>query len=135
MMPSVVCYILRGTFLSRAFANSYEPAHRKIFQISGILHRDISPRNILINPRGDDGDRGIIIDFDNAISVDNCSLYAKESIVVSFFLQAVVIVGFTQLFDPREPIVLCLETFSVKVAIRTWTIWSLSTMFCVGQWP
>jgi len=58
-------------------------AHQKLYQTSGILHRDISPRNILINAGGADGDRGIIIDFDNAVRVDDDSPYARESIVVS----------------------------------------------------
>jgi serine/threonine protein kinase len=53
--------------------------------VAGILHRDISIGNILLNPGGADGNRGILIDFDHAIRVGDTSPYStKASIVGSF---------------------------------------------------
>ncbi|KIJ37513.1 hypothetical protein M422DRAFT_33638 [Sphaerobolus stellatus SS14] len=59
-------------------------AHRNLHQIAGILHRDISIRNILIDSHGVEGSRGILIDFDNAVRVVDESLYAKKSRVGTY---------------------------------------------------
>jgi len=54
-------------------------AHRKLHDVAGILHRDISVRNILINPVGVEGNRGILIDFDHAIRVRDTSPYSAKT--------------------------------------------------------
>ncbi|KIJ46125.1 hypothetical protein M422DRAFT_778612 [Sphaerobolus stellatus SS14] len=56
--------------------------HRSLHEDAGILHRDISPPNILLNPTGDMGNRGILIDLDHAIRVDNNSPYAQVRCVI-----------------------------------------------------
>jgi hypothetical protein len=48
----------------------------------GILHRDISVRNILINEGGEEEDRGILIDLDHAIRVDDTSPYSTKLKIV-----------------------------------------------------
>ncbi|KAF8480545.1 hypothetical protein JB92DRAFT_3041434 [Gautieria morchelliformis] len=48
-------------------------AHRRLHDVAGILHRDISIENILINPGGAPGNRGILINFDYAIRVGDTS--------------------------------------------------------------
>ena len=50
----------------------------------GILHRDVSPQNILAGkPAAQDGDRGVLIDFDMAIRyhADGINLPADWKIV------------------------------------------------------
>jgi hypothetical protein len=59
-------------------------AHRNLYEIAGILHRDVSVRNILINAGGEEGDRGILIDFDHAIRVGDTSPYSAKRKIVSF---------------------------------------------------
>ncbi|KIJ52412.1 hypothetical protein M422DRAFT_776073 [Sphaerobolus stellatus SS14] len=59
-------------------------AHRNLYQIAGILHRDISIRNILINPEGEEGNRGILIDLDNAVRVGDKSEYATQTNVGTY---------------------------------------------------
>ncbi|KIJ52397.1 hypothetical protein M422DRAFT_243183 [Sphaerobolus stellatus SS14] len=44
----------------------------------GIVHRDISPRNILING-GVGGNRGILIDYDNAVRYDQSTPFSNRS--------------------------------------------------------
>ncbi|KAF8522849.1 hypothetical protein JB92DRAFT_3110422 [Gautieria morchelliformis] len=53
-------------------------AHRQLHDVAGILHRDISIGNILINPAGAEGNRGILIDFDHAIRVGDTSPYSTK---------------------------------------------------------
>ncbi|KAF8583187.1 hypothetical protein K439DRAFT_1634618 [Ramaria rubella] len=53
-------------------------AHHKLYKVAGILHRDVKPGNIVINPRGDEGNRGILIDFDHAIRVADESAYSMK---------------------------------------------------------
>ena len=57
-------------------------AHRRLHDVAGILHRDISIRNILINPDDIEGDRGILIDFDHAIRVGDISPYSTKTKIV-----------------------------------------------------
>ena len=57
-------------------------AHRNLHDVALILHRDISVRNILINPDGTEGDRGILIDLDHAIRVGDMSPYSTKSKIV-----------------------------------------------------
>ncbi|KAF8576675.1 hypothetical protein K439DRAFT_1397152 [Ramaria rubella] len=47
-------------------------AHRNLYQIAEILHRDVSIGNILINndPQAVEGDRGILIDLDFAVRLE-----------------------------------------------------------------
>ncbi|KAF8573423.1 hypothetical protein K439DRAFT_1642992 [Ramaria rubella] len=45
-------------------------AHRELYFKAGIIHRDISLGNLLINRGGQEGNRGLIIDFDQAIRAD-----------------------------------------------------------------
>ncbi|KIJ57185.1 hypothetical protein M422DRAFT_773853 [Sphaerobolus stellatus SS14] len=53
-------------------------AHRQLHQVAGVLHRDISPNNILLNPGGAEGNRGILIDFDIAVRIDDNSEFATK---------------------------------------------------------
>ncbi|KAF8530000.1 hypothetical protein JB92DRAFT_557978 [Gautieria morchelliformis] len=54
-------------------------AHQQLYEVAGILHRDISIGNILINPGGVKGNRGILIDFDHAIRVGDTSPYSTKA--------------------------------------------------------
>jgi hypothetical protein len=57
-------------------------AHRKLHNVVGILHHDISVQNILINPEGVEGNHGILIDSDHAIRVrDTSPFLVKRKIV------------------------------------------------------
>ncbi|KIJ46115.1 hypothetical protein M422DRAFT_778606 [Sphaerobolus stellatus SS14] len=56
-------------------------AHRHLHNDAGILHRDISINNILINSNGEEGNRGLLIDLDHAIRVDNDSPYSKIPLI------------------------------------------------------
>ena len=51
--------------------------------VAGILHRDIKPGNILINPAGEEGNRGILIDYDHAIRTADTSPYSTKRKIVS----------------------------------------------------
>ncbi|KAF8488454.1 hypothetical protein JB92DRAFT_3016664, partial [Gautieria morchelliformis] len=53
-------------------------AHRQLHEVAGILHRDISAGNILINPHGLQGNRRFLIDFDHAIRVGDTSSYSTK---------------------------------------------------------
>ncbi|KAF8520515.1 hypothetical protein JB92DRAFT_3094664 [Gautieria morchelliformis] len=53
-------------------------AHQQLHDVAGILHRDISIGNILLNPRGAEDNRGILIDFDHAIRVGDTSPYLTK---------------------------------------------------------
>ncbi|KAF8587439.1 hypothetical protein K439DRAFT_825968 [Ramaria rubella] len=53
-------------------------AHHNLYKVAGILHRDIKPGNIVINPDGDESNRGILIDFDHAIRVADQSAYSMK---------------------------------------------------------
>ena len=57
-------------------------AHRNVHDMAGVLHRDISVKNILINVEGVEGDRGILIDFDHAIRVGDTSPYSTKTKIV-----------------------------------------------------
>ncbi|KIJ43323.1 hypothetical protein M422DRAFT_47950 [Sphaerobolus stellatus SS14] len=51
---------LRGLYLSGfhvVYLFVFVPAYWEFYQVAGILHRDISINNILLNPRGADGNR------------------------------------------------------------------------------
>ncbi|KAF8588388.1 hypothetical protein K439DRAFT_657725 [Ramaria rubella] len=45
-------------------------AHRELYFKARIIHRDISLGNLLINRKGQEGNRGFIIDFDQAMCAD-----------------------------------------------------------------
>ena len=53
-------------------------AHRRLYTVAGILHRDIKPGDILIYPDGEEGNRGIPIDYDHAIRIVDTSPYSTE---------------------------------------------------------
>ena len=50
--------------------------------VAGILHRDIKPGNILIYPEGEEGNRGILIDYDHAIRSADASPYSMKRKIV-----------------------------------------------------
>jgi len=52
-------------------------AHRQLYCVAGILHRDISHSNILIDAGASEGNRGILIDFNQAIRINNTPPYSK----------------------------------------------------------
>ncbi|KIJ30181.1 hypothetical protein M422DRAFT_784073 [Sphaerobolus stellatus SS14] len=54
--------------------------HRQLHQAVGILHRNISIKNILLNAVGGGGNRGILIDFDNATRINDTSECSKRPI-------------------------------------------------------
>jgi hypothetical protein len=49
-----------------------------VHEIAGVLHRDVSVRNILIKKEGEEGDQGVLIDFDSAIRVGDTSPYSRK---------------------------------------------------------
>ncbi|HEV7737867.1 MAG TPA: hypothetical protein VGO47_10915 [Chlamydiales bacterium] len=58
-------------------------AHWDLYEKAGVLHRDIKPANILIVPREESSNpRGILIDFDHAIRIDDQSPYSEEKRIV-----------------------------------------------------
>ncbi|KAF8584585.1 hypothetical protein K439DRAFT_1134675 [Ramaria rubella] len=63
-------------------------AHRNLYEKAGILHRDIKPENILINPNGDEGNHGILIDFDHAIRVTDSSPYSTKRKIGTYFFMS-----------------------------------------------
>ncbi|KIJ50807.1 hypothetical protein M422DRAFT_776795 [Sphaerobolus stellatus SS14] len=52
-------------------------AHRNLYEKTGTLHRNVTPENILINPEGNEGNRGILANFDKAIRIDDESPYSN----------------------------------------------------------
>ncbi|KIJ40545.1 hypothetical protein M422DRAFT_256519 [Sphaerobolus stellatus SS14] len=52
-------------------------AHRNLYEKAGILHRNVTPENILINPEDNKGNRGILANFDKAIRIDDKSPYSN----------------------------------------------------------
>jgi hypothetical protein len=60
----------------------FSPAHQQLHDVAGILHRNICPENILINPDGEEGSRGILIGLDHAIRLENKSDYSTQTKVV-----------------------------------------------------
>ncbi|KAF8587455.1 hypothetical protein K439DRAFT_1630751, partial [Ramaria rubella] len=60
-----------------AYCDAFQ-AHHNLYKVAGILHRDIKPGNIVINPDGDESNRGILIDFDHAIRVADQSAYSMK---------------------------------------------------------
>ena len=57
-------------------------AHRSVYSVAGILHRDIKPGNIIIFPEGEEGNRGILIDYDHAIRIADTSPYSTKRKIV-----------------------------------------------------
>jgi serine/threonine protein kinase len=49
--------------------NIHTPAHHDLFEKAGILHRDISVGNLMVN--ASNPQEGVLIDFDLAVRVDN----------------------------------------------------------------
>jgi serine/threonine protein kinase len=61
--------------------------HRNLHENARVLHRDISPGNILLNPTGAVGNRAFLIDFDHAVRLDDSSPYARQPrMVPTFFI-------------------------------------------------
>ncbi|KIJ50821.1 hypothetical protein M422DRAFT_244768 [Sphaerobolus stellatus SS14] len=54
-------------------------AHRNIYEKAGILHRDITPENIMINADGEEGNRGFLIHFNRAIRIKGDSPYSDRT--------------------------------------------------------
>jgi len=104
------------------FLTNLLTAHRNLHQVARILHRDISIRNILINPEGVEGDRGILIDFDHAIRLEEASRYSTMSkIVFPFFLLHEP--GLTSRILNRGRGVTCREMYwTLKDRTHIWTI-------------
>ncbi|KIJ52404.1 hypothetical protein M422DRAFT_43279 [Sphaerobolus stellatus SS14] len=46
--------------------------HRNLRQVAGILHQEISVNTTIINAEGEEGNRGLLIDLDNAVPIDSC---------------------------------------------------------------
>ncbi|KIJ29803.1 hypothetical protein M422DRAFT_187936 [Sphaerobolus stellatus SS14] len=96
-------------------------AHRNLHQIAGILHRDISARNILINPHGSEGNRGILIDYDNAIRIDDESPYAKKSRVGTLRFMARKLIDKDRETLERQTYLDDLESFYYVLCWIMWT--------------
>ncbi|KAI1168764.1 hypothetical protein F5B18DRAFT_596526 [Nemania serpens] len=62
-------------------------AHKSLYQQGRILHRDITHEHILITTPEKDGDpRGILIDLDNAIDLDNSPGSASDRVGTKLFM-------------------------------------------------
>ena len=59
-----------------------------MYSVAGILHRDIKPGNILIYPGGEEGNRGILIDYDHAIRIADTSPYSTKKKIVGDSLES-----------------------------------------------
>ena len=62
-------------------------AHRNLYQMAHILHRDVSIGNILINTdkAAKEGDRGILIDLDYAVRLEKLEKGPKTVVCVFSF--------------------------------------------------
>jgi len=127
MTPSQVGLCLNVLFA----ADVSKLAHKNLYQVAGVLHRDISLGNLLINSNGDAGDRGILIDFDNAVRIDDTSPYAQKYIVVSkrLFIQSTD----DWLGSARVHIVLCPGSYYKKKGTHTYSD-DLESFFYVLTW-
>ncbi|KIJ46116.1 hypothetical protein M422DRAFT_778607 [Sphaerobolus stellatus SS14] len=52
-------------------------AHQRLIEDTGILHRDVNFGSILLNPTGEEGSHGILIDLDHAVQIGT-SPYADQ---------------------------------------------------------
>ena len=97
-------------------------AHRNLHDVAGILHRDISIRNILINSEGVEGNRGILIDFDHSIRIGDTSPYSTKNKIVSYFRQTFGHLAYLFCFLNRAHLDIGRETYSTpRDPIRTLT--------------
>ena len=109
-------------------------AHRNIHDVAGILHRDISVRNILINSKGVEGNRGILIDFDHAIRVGDISPYSTKTKIV-FDSSCISRQWYNRPSFSRAHGVSCLGMYwrnAIHVRTHISTTWNHSTTFSAG---
>jgi len=111
---------------------SVTTAHRNLHDVAGILHRDVSVRNILINSEGAEGNRGILIDFDHSIRVGDTSPYSTKTKIVLCFRQTFVLLA--NLFNRVHSDIGRETSLTSAALIRILMIWNLFFMCCAGSW-